>query len=361
MGYPHDQPAAPAAQPVKPMAAAARPRTRCSQPMPFDPEELSQKLAKVLADQRLHAERRRRARAEAAAAAAGSSAAIPQAQDAQPPHASLAREYLEKGSVKPGHPTNKPRTEPPAVKSSKETAGSSSARPKSKLSDDDRRSSQSAGKDSSWRKGSDGERHHFIPQFAAAQFARTTTADNMSDNKGLVRKLSRTALRLAQGHRERHQERGNIQRERIPEIAELGNDRALRDRNHHRHTIEGPLGAGRTAEMHQARAARRVSTGDLLMTWDSGASSPNPYDLAEVPEQKPYEHRVDWTQSDEIQHQSKPKPSLRKADSIWALKNKLGAFTKHSREENHSRENSPPSDTLRSPKNGFFARFKVNH
>ncbi|GKT86699.1 hypothetical protein CT0861_01265 [Colletotrichum tofieldiae] len=360
MGYPHDQPAA---QPVKPMAAAARPRPRCSQPMPFDPEELSQKLAKVLADQRLHAERRRRARAEAAADAAGSSsAAIPQAQDAQPLHASLAREYLEKGSIKPGHPTTQPRAEPPVVKSGKETADPSSARPKSKKSDDDRRSSQSAGKDSSRRKGSGGERHHhFIPQFAAAQFTRTTTAENMSDNKGLVRKLSRTALRLAQGHRERQQERGNMQRERIPEIADLGHDRAHRDRNHHRHTIEGSLGAGRTAEMHQARAARRVSTGDLLMTWDSGASSPNPYDLAEVPEPKPHEHRVDWTQSDEIQPQSKPKPSLRKADSIWALKNKLGAFTKHGREENHSRENSPPSDTLRSPKSGFFARFKVNH
>ncbi|GKT49381.1 uncharacterized protein ColSpa_09562 [Colletotrichum spaethianum] len=363
MGYPHDQPVVPAAQPVKPMAAAARPRPRCSQPMPFDPEELSQKLAKVLADQRLHAERRRRARAEAAAAAAGSTSAIPPAPDAQPPHTSLAREYLEKGSVKPGHPTTKPRAEPSAPKPRKETADPSSAWPKSKTQtpDDERRSSQSAGQDSSRRKGSDGERHHFIPQFAAAQFARTTTAENMSENKGLVRKLSRTALRLAQVHRERHQERGNVHRERIPDIAELGNDRAHRDRNHHRHTIEGSLGAGRTAETHQARAARRVSTGDLLMAWDSEDSSPYPYDAGEVPEQKPLEHRVDWTQSDENQPQSKSKPSLRKADSIWALKNKLGAFTKHGREENRSRDNSPPSDTLRSPKSGFFSRFKVNH
>ncbi|CCF41674.1 hypothetical protein CH063_11885 [Colletotrichum higginsianum] len=203
MSYPHDQPTAPAPQPVKPVAAAPRPRPRCSQPMPFDPEELSQKLAK----------------------------------DARPPHASLAREYLDMGSVKPGHSTSRPRVQPPALKPRKETADPGFARQKSKTSDGDHRDSQTSGKESSRRKGSDSERHHFVPQFAAAQFARTTTAENMSDNKGLVRKLSRTALKLAQGHRERHQERGNTQRDRIPEIAELGNDRANCDRNHHRHTI----------------------------------------------------------------------------------------------------------------------------
>ncbi|KAK6226278.1 hypothetical protein QIS74_02325 [Colletotrichum tabaci] len=361
MSYPHDQPTAPAPQPVKPVAAAPRPRPRCSQPMPFDPEELSQKLAKVLAEQKLHAERRRRARAEAAVAAATSVSAVPEVQDARPPHASLAREYLDMGSVKPGHSTARPRVQPPALKPRKETADPGFARQKSKTSDGDDRDSQTSGKESSRRKGSDSERHHFVPQFAAAQFARTTTAENMSDNKGLVRKLSRTALKLAQGHRERHQERGNTQRDRIPEIAELGNDRANGDRNHHRHTIEGSLVAGRAAETYRAKTARRVSTGDLLMTWDSGATSPHPYDEAELPEHDPYEHRVDWTQSDEMQPRTKTKPSLRKADSIWALKNKLGAFTKHGREENSSRENSPPSDTLRSPKSGFFARFKVNH
>ncbi|KAK2032217.1 hypothetical protein LX32DRAFT_220104 [Colletotrichum zoysiae] len=361
MGYPRDQSAVPATQPVKPVAAAARPRQRCSQPMPFDPEELSQKLAKVLADQRLHAERRRRTRAEAAAT--GSTAAIPQAQNAHPPHASLARGHLDKGPLKPGHPiAAKPGAEPPVVKPDRETAESYPVRPKSKTSDDDRRSSQSAGKDSSRRKGAEGERHHFIPQFAAAQFTRTTTSDNMLDGKGLVRKLSRTALRLAQGHRERHQERANVQRERIPEIAEPGNARAYGDRTHHRHTIEGTLGAGWTAETRQARGTRPVSTGDLLMAWDSEDPSPYPDDAADVPgEQNPYEHRVDWTQSDEIQPRPKPKSPLRKSDSIWALKSKLGAFTKHSRDENHSRDNSPPSDVSRSPKGGFFSRFKVNH
>ncbi|EFQ32200.1 hypothetical protein CGRA01v4_00710 [Colletotrichum graminicola] len=362
MGYPRDQSAVPAAQSVKPMVAPARPRQRCSQPMPFDPEELSQKLAKVLADQRLHAERRRRTRAEATVAAAtGSTPAISQAQDAHPTHAGLARGYLEKGSLKPGHSITRPGAEPPVVKPTSETAEPTSARLKSKASDDDRRSSQSAGKGSFRRKAADVERHHFIPQFAASQFTRTTTAENMSDSKGLVRKLSRTALRLAQGHRERHQERANVQREQMPEIAEMGNARAYGDRNH-RHTIEGTLGAGRTAEMRQARGTRPVSTGDLLMAWDSEAPSPCPDDTTDIPaEQNPYEHRVDWTQSDEIQPQPKPKPSLRRADSIWALKNKLGAFTKHGRDENHSRETSPPSDVSRSPKGGFFSRFKVNH
>ncbi|WYZ37494.1 hypothetical protein EsH8_II_001000 [Colletotrichum jinshuiense] len=364
MSYPHDQPAAPAAQPVKPVAAAARPRPRCSQPMPFDPEELSQKLTKVLADQKLHAERRRRARADAATVPAIAAPVLPAAlhgMDAQTQNASLARDCLEKGSIKPGNSIAKPSADPPTARPAKERADSSTPRPKSKTSDDDRRSSKSAGKDSSRRKGSDSDRHPFIPQFAASQFTRTTTAEGMSGNKGLVRKLSRTALKLAQSHRDRHQERGNLQQGQIPEATEMANDRVHRDRQHHRHTIEGPMGAGRSVETDQAKAARRVSTGDLLMAWDSGTSSPYNQDEPEAGDHNPYEHRVDWTQSDETQPQQKSKSSLRKSDSIWALKNRLGAFTKHGREENHSTENSPPSDALRSPKSGFFARFKVNH
>ncbi|UQC74178.1 uncharacterized protein CLUP02_00826 [Colletotrichum lupini] len=365
MSYPRDQPTAAAAQPIKPIAPP-RPRQRCSQPMPFDPEELSQKLVKVLADQKLHAEKRRRARAEATEPSkpAAPAPALNGLQDGHPQHASLAREYLDQGSLKPGQSTTTTtRPAQPTVKPTKERVDSgSSARSKSKTSDADTRSSKSGGKDSSSkRKGSDGDKHRFIPQFAAAQFSRTTTTET-SDSKGLVRKLSRTALRIAQGHRERHQDRAPITHEQIPEMAELGSSRAHRDRNHHRHTIEGPLGVGRAGEIDHTRSARRATTGDILLPFESGASSPYHLDDPEAADHNPYEHRVDWTQSDEAQPQPKTKPSLRKADSIWALKHKLGALTRHGREENHSRDNSPPSDTaLRSPKSGFFARFKVNH
>ncbi|KXH66109.1 hypothetical protein CSAL01_09162 [Colletotrichum salicis] len=363
MSYPRDQPAAAAAQPIKPIAPP-RPRQRCSQPMPFDPEELSQKLVKVLADQKLHAEKRRRARADAVAPSAPVAPVLVLngLQDGHPQHTSLARECLEQGSHKPGQ-ANTIRPAPLADKLTKERVHSgSSIRPKSKTSDGDTRSSKSGGKDSSSkRKGSDGDKHPFIPQFAAAQFSRTTTTEP-SDSKGLVRKLSRTALRLAQGHRERHQDRAPITHEQIPEMAELSNPRAHRDRNHHRHTIEGPLGVGRAGETDHTRSARRATTGDIILPFESGASSPYHLDDPEAVDRNPYEHRVDWTQSDEAQPQPKTKPSLRKADSIWALKHKLGALTRHGREENHSRDNSPPSDTaLRSPKSGFFARFKVNH
>ncbi|OLN95300.1 hypothetical protein CCHL11_04773 [Colletotrichum chlorophyti] len=352
MSYPHDHPpAAPPAQPMKPVAA--RPRPRCSQPMPFDPEELSQKLAKVLADQKLHAERRRRARAEAHTAAALAAS-----------HVHGAHQPATNGSLQPGDSNARSRSEPSTTKQSKERDGSSSARPKSKTSDDDRRTLRSGGKDSSRRKGADGEKHHFIPQFAAAQFTRTTTAEGMSGNQGLVRKFSRTALRLAHGHRDRRQDNGISQQNRIPETADAEGDRSHnRERPRHRHTIQA---TGQTTQQaDHATAARRVSTGDLLMTWDSGSSSPAPYhpDDPEVPHHDLNEHRVDWTQSDEAQpQQRKSKTALRKADSIWALKNRLGAFTKHGREEDHSsRETSPPSETLRSPKSGFFSRFKVNH
>ncbi|KAF9870158.1 hypothetical protein CkaCkLH20_12392 [Colletotrichum karsti] len=387
MSYPHDHPGAPqpavaGQQPFKSTLAAAapggvaRPKQRCSQPMPFDPEELSQKLNKVIADRQLYAERRRRARADVAAAtAAGVGPQCP----TQPPHTSMARECLDQGSLKPGRSHSilsplRPRTEPIARKPvpPRERPDTSAARPKSKMSDD---SQSSKSKDSSKRKGS-GEKHHYIPQFAASQFTRTTTtADNMPEGKGLVHKLSRTALRIAQAHRERHQqERNNFYSDRVPETTEEAskNDRAHRDKNHHRHTIE-VAPAGRN-EDHQARAARRASTGaDVLLTWDSDASSPNPYghDNPDVADHDPNEHRVDWTQSDEAPRQQpqprrqKSRPSLRKADSLWALKNKLGSFTKHRSEDQQqrSRDGSPPSSdsTPRSPKSGFFARFKVTH
>nr|XP_036584239.1 uncharacterized protein CTRU02_05883 [Colletotrichum truncatum]KAF6793628.1 hypothetical protein CTRU02_05883 [Colletotrichum truncatum] len=413
MNYPHDHPAAPQPaprqQPVKPVAAAtaanaaARPRQRCSQPMPFDPEELSQKLAKVLIDQKLHAERRRRARAEAAAAAAAAAAAgaaVPQSplSPTHPNYTSMAREYLDQGSVRPGNrhsminPATRPRTEPTAIKrkpvpSRDRTDTGTTVHPKSKTPEDNRSSKSkdsSTSKSPPRRKGSSDKHHHYIPQFAATQFARTTAAaEGMPEGKGLVHKLSRTALKIAQAHRERHQpeyvkdEAGNHHNR---------NDYSLYDKKHHRYTIQGaPAGvASLGVDDHQARAARRLTTGDLLMTWDSGPSSPNPYgyDSPGVPDHDPYEHRVDWTQSDQLRHeqdeqqqqqqhqqqqqaqQQKSKHPLRKADSLWAIKNRWGAFTKHKQEETQqrSRDGSPPSDTpQRSPKNNFFARFKVNH
>ncbi|KAJ3957357.1 hypothetical protein N0V92_006081 [Colletotrichum tropicale] len=357
-------------------AAAIRPpKQRCSQPMPFDPEELSQKLNKVIADRQAYSERRRRARAEGAAGGNAAPMNLSSSATQPPPHASMAREIFEQGTLKPGERRTvinpvRPRTEPAAKKPTapKERPDTSAARPKSKMSDDSR-SSSSKSKDSSKSK------HHYIPQFAASQFARTTTSDSMPEGKGLVHKLSRTALRIAQAHRERHQqERKNFYSDRIPEDETQPIERPHRDRNHHRHTIEGAP-AGHHAEDRRARAARRASTGaaDLLMSWGSGTSSPNPDgDSPEVPDQDPYDRRADWTQRDEAPpHQpeqqaqrQKSRPSLRSADSIWALRNKLSALTKHKQDDQQqrSRDGSPPSDTtLRSPKSGFFSRFKVNH
>ncbi|TEA16026.1 hypothetical protein C8034_v001833 [Colletotrichum sidae] len=416
MSYPHDHPGAQAGHipPVKPSAAAAaaaaRPRPRCSQPMPFDPEELSQKLAKVLADQKLHAERRRRARAEAAAAASGG-AGLPLSPTYQT-SAGMARDFLDQGSLKPngvhrGHRTSmiaRPRTEPAPAPGKKPSTKESTDRPKSSKSPDaDRRSSSKSARKSSGD-NNDKSPHGYVPQFAASQFARTTTADNdggggSSSSKGLVHKLSRTALRIAQAHRERHQqERKNFYSDRTTIPESPTHLRPQQQQHHqpqkpqHRHTIEGNPGGGVAAtddvRQNGRSAARRVSTGDLLMTWDSGQSSPNPYgyDSPDPADHDPNEHRVDWSQSDETaaaataaaatrsRPQKPAKHSLRKADSIWALKNKLGAFTKHRQEEHQQQQQqhqqhasrdssgSPPSDpNLRSPKSGFFSRFKVTH
>ena len=76
-------------------------------------------------------------------------------------------------------------------------------------------------------------------------------------------------------------------------------------------------------------------------------------------------HRVDWTQSDEAKVGLMPlamtPTPLRKHESIWTLRGRLGSLTKHGKDE------KPPSpidekraspESPKSPKAGFFARFK---
>lgn len=258
--------------------------------------------------------------------------------------------------------------------------------------------------------------YHHIPQEAARQFTRTTTVDGMSSNptagSGVLTKM---ALK--------HEHAGRAQTDSALTKA-LESTRRARDRRtifeessssdeethtppEYRHTFQGEL----------LRAAlppdqRRNSTGDILHRAARASSEEQPRRsmvlveplaeaLAEEVNVSPSpprareplspsevnEHRVDWTQSDEMygspetQDQQVEAPAAvqqrtrtglgplwRKADSIWIMKGRKGStggklegggdFVK-------MRSESPPTRSDRSPKSpkpgggGFFAKFKA--
>jgi hypothetical protein len=170
------------------------------------------------------------------------------------------------------------------------------------------------------------------------------------------------ALRRAQSQRERQYDRNHFQNPgslRAPiEVDEL--DCGVAER----HSFQGqsrPQGSDRRSE-----EARRQSTGNVLggalsrlldvsppAAADS-TSSPdrqdswnNDYELAAFAD----EHRVDWTQSDEIVPRSNERhASLGKHESRWNLRARM-KLSKGDSNDGASRE-------VEKQKSGFFARFK---
>ncbi|CRK14768.1 hypothetical protein BN1708_017317, partial [Verticillium longisporum] len=392
MNYPpQDQPGSVKTHLLRPTQTTDRPKPRPShqpsQPVPFDPEDLSRRLSIVLAQQKAHAERRRAPKTD--------STRYPKPALSHPAaSSSRPQDAFSTGAV-----TKKSPQRPTAAR-----AVNSTSPP---LQD---------------------ENGSYIPRVAATQFARTTTAADMA-HQDLAHMFSRRAMnttttttttrshrsgtdpgvamppiprqhpltvaapstmtsadltpshpvRTRSGARKTHaphdrthgrqhsQHSQTLQRNRILEAATAAGEAGdLQGRYPQRHTIEGPMamaavgGAQATEEqLHGDDAARRVSTGDLLGRPhgnEKGAAAAA--DEPEVPPHDVNEHRVDWTQSDE-RPKTRSTPLLRKADSIWTLRGRLGSLSKNARDDKGT-----PADvgeSFKSPKAGFFARFRVSH
>ncbi|KAF3355948.1 hypothetical protein VdG1_06686 [Verticillium dahliae VDG1] len=319
MNYPpQDQPGSVKTHLLRPTQTTDRPKPRPSQqpsqPVPFDPEDLSRRLSIVLAQQKAHAERRRAPKTD--------STRYPKPALSHPAaSSSRPQDAFSTGAV-----TKKSPQRPTAAR-----AVNSTSPP---LQD---------------------ENGSYIPRVAATQFARTTTAADMA-HQDLAHMFSRRAMNTTttttttRSHRS-----GTDPGVAMPPIP--------RQHPLTRHTIEGPMamaavgGAQATEEqLHGDDAARRVSTGDLL-----GRPHGNEKGAADEPEVPPHdvnEHRVDWTQSDE-RPKTRSTPLLRKADSIWTLRGRLGSLSKNARDD----KGTPAGvgESFKSPKAGFFARFRVSH
>lgn len=358
----------------------------------FDPDELSRRLYLVLADQQAHAERKRRARAEIAKAK-------------EPPHSASQRRAGGKSSAEA-------RSKPTSSSHSSSNSGRPDMaedlrRQQLAMLNAQKKLSELALVTPSPKPTAAPESYHHVPQEAARQFTRTTTVDGMRDSRdtrnssgsGPVHKLSKQALktllmgglsnRAAEGskkiapfgmgktqqeqrERDRGSERNQFKHSRtMKESSEIDVRRGSRDVDSRvRHTFQEELFRVKPdRHRNNNNHSRRYSTGDILVRAEDARHSLVLMDTLDdvlgdmswTPPGEPdrgivaaHEHRVDWTQSDEAPQRHRPllSPLLRKADSIWTLRGRLGSKgSSHDKSDlSHITEESP-----KSPKAGFFA------
>lgn len=379
----------------------------------LDADDLTRRLYVVLAEQKAQAERKKRARAAVEAERQANAAAVARnanvlhpGQHGIPLGPTVASTQIQKreATAAKSHVRNAPRdsNEYPPKAEKLHKAGM-----KNSTSSSSNRNSEDAPPPSNYR---------HVPQVAASQFARTTTTETVTE-KHLVHKLSRQAvkfhmqgpnamvatdlppseqskaLRRVQSMRERQYERNQFQHTHsLAATAEVDE----RPASTAPHTFQEYLKSKSLDPLDETnKETRRRSMGALIgmmMPADaetaerSMSSLDNQSDTVPV---NPDEHRVDWTQSDEAaillqqrqqqspppqqpqsQPQQQPQKSaaghgvLRKAESKWALRTKLGSFSKKGDKlssPTEEKDTEPLTETPKSPTTktgGLFARFK---
>lgn len=365
----------------RPTKATACHKLRPSQSQLLDPDELTRRLSLVLADQKnAPVPSKRRTvfgtawRASEGSAAIATSAPLDSDRGGQQRHP-VYRHDIDDAQQREGERPHKHRL-------------------------------HLTGSKKSGRNGKGGEpvrssSYRHVPQVAASQFTRTTTADSTTDRQ-LIHRLSRRAikfhmdgpnasreiaavgpnvapfkqaqtLRRVQTMRERQY--GRNQLHYTPTLATMTEIDEQRPPCHHRHTLE-PFSVVRVEGLEDQKdpAKRRRSTGNILGKPDPSPKEPFIMPIGPVAAERrgsgealdPSEHHpVDWTQSDETWAQPAifvPSPlPVRRSESKWDLRGRLGSFTRHGRDE---KTPSPPQerrasqDSPKSPKGGLFARFK---
>ncbi|KAG5978755.1 hypothetical protein E4U55_005998 [Claviceps digitariae] len=358
--------------------ASSKPRPQPAQSQPVDPQELSRRLSLVLAEQKARSDRKRRqARTDAAVNPEQHSLNSRPNRNNDRPFSST--EVRMKTDIGITHKTEHPSS----------YEGKSLGRLSPKKSSTSSTQNVQDGPETK-------HTYRHIPKVAASQFTRTTTTESASE-KGPIHVLSRQAMRFhldgpnaslaarvndsdapceknkalkrAQSMRERHYRRNPMDKTSLPITSEP--DMALYPlKPCYMH--QDDLNCDKAVD-DEPKDARRMSTGSML-----GRSEPRPvepFDLAAAvvsPEKsdlagQPKQHRVDWTQSDEPTMANivvRPLPArseLRKTESKWKLRGRLGSFGRHNKEDKLA---TPPEESIaldavpKSPITGFLSRFK---
>lgn len=381
MGYPtdHRMSSRPKHKGVVKPATKSKPRPAQSQPV--DPNELTRRLQVVLAEQKAHSERKRRARAEAERLG-------PSTTTSKQKKSTVASQSANSN----GNKLESPSRQKPDAKSAQKVDSSPKDKKLKRSNSKNSNSSSSRSGDEQRNKPSS---YHHIPQVAASQFTLTTTVEAPAE-KGPVHKLSKLAMKFhldgpnasrevratdpaappceqtkalkrAQSMRERQYER-NHAREPLPTTFEVEGTAGSLPQRHIFQTRSRVAGDG-----DEVKDARRRSTGSILARNEAPSVEPFEFPGALLWSTKPAvigdpdEHRVDWTQRDEemaakaINIPQPSHPELRKHESRWTLRGRLGSFGRHSKDDKPPSpidEKSPHDLSPKSPISEFFSRFK---
>ncbi|KAI0453208.1 hypothetical protein F5B21DRAFT_505600 [Xylaria acuta] len=329
---------------------------------PFDPEDLRRRLYVVIAEREAQNEKRQRQRVDSMPA---KWAQVERERDAQ----HLYIERLAPNATWPGPDITTPNRWPgPQPK----------LRSQSSLHNKLRCRTSFIGPSEPVHTGADTNKspstYRHIPEQAAAQFSRTTTSTGMQSDKSLVHSLSKAALRFyveGASSADRHAIKSSITPGKQRSL--LQRTRAWQDRQHGRNQFQAPRVGGDESTPWRRRSKSGPVAGEMTMTIaeEDGISALADLHLHTYRDQGPgddlhfsneddnnnnnhnnnnntlvdastaKEHRVDWSQSDELlPHEKKGvklPPLLRKTGSILTLKGKLG---QHLRKNSADKENN---------------------
>ncbi|KAI0542163.1 hypothetical protein GGR58DRAFT_340759 [Xylaria digitata] len=350
---------------------------------PFDPEDLRRRLYVVIAEREAQNEKRQRQRVDALPA---KWAQVEREENTQ-------QTYIERLAA-----IN-------AAWTVSDMATPSRRASKSQSSVQDKLRRSSAEIPSTVADANECPKYRHIPEQAAAQFSRTTTSGSMQSDKSVVHSLSRAALRFyAEGTSSA--DRSAIESSITPgkQRRILQRTRSQQDRQHTRNQFQDSRVAGDEAVPWRRSSKSGPGAGEKTILEEADGVSaladlhlhayPNQGESAEnkelhsseetlVDAATANEHRIDWSQSDEmLPHEKRGVKLLKKTTSILTLKGKLGHLRKDSKENNKLRivtiqedcdeqaeadaddgstPMSPNSGTSgRSPRLGIWGRLKRN-
>ncbi|RYC60607.1 hypothetical protein CHU98_g5610 [Xylaria longipes] len=310
---------------------------------PFDPEDLRRRLYVVIAEREAQNEKRQRQRVDAMPA---KWAQVERERDAQ-------HLYIERLASK-----NATWSAPDMTVPTRRPGAQPKLRSQSSLHNKLRcRTSFVGPSEPDTNKSPSTYRH--VPEQAAAQFSRTTTSSGMQGNKSLAHSLSKAALRFYM------EGASSANRQAIESSITPGKQRNLlqrtrtqKEQQHGRNQFQGPRMAGDESAVRRRLSKSGPGAGEATIAEEDGISAladlhlhtyrdqdSSDYPLSNedtlVDATTANEHRVDWSQSDELlPHEKKSvklPPLLRKTGSILTLKGKLGHLRKNSGDKENNK------------------------
>ncbi|RYP62488.1 hypothetical protein DL770_009580 [Monosporascus sp. CRB-9-2] len=329
----------------KPGAATTQTRrqTRVSaRAQPIDADDLRRRLYVVLTEQEASKQRKRHAKLEAAATKLGEGGKAKEQQRGATISTVEGTGECRVGNSSTDVNGNDKKSDPDTALGVEQSSGTTAAAP-----------------------------YRHVPQVAASQFVRTTTAEAV--NKKHVHRLSYPALHFhIDGEGRAEAESGNTARGRLNSLRRVRSQRDnVYERNQFQHSISMDGGPAVEGRMNTRQNRHTICVKPSSSNFSMRRTAPD-YSTDEDSAHEVFipnlttanEHRVDWTQSDEVLETRKPTrgPLLHRVESVWTLRGKLGNLIRHQKDERpamiHEEDKSSSSTLPKSNRRGFLGRFK---